>query len=259
MTYITTTNNNSFIKDDKSDFKRFFDILSKNPSEFSDVIGNENIIKKLIGSINNNLQMKNYLIEINKYFNGSNSCHIFNVKELKKILNYHDLINSGKIDDDIFNTILDICKFEDYCKLFDSTQLNIQKNLNEYKDIGVNLIQGTLNYKTIIRFINESSNDIDVNIRNLLSKYSKRDTNNSNWLEAIKNLLSKNIQIKIVDEIKSNNIVDLIKYIKNYVDYNIKNINNEENKIDKINELMYILKGTDFDIKTLLEIIKEVI
>ena len=44
--------------------------------------------------------------------------------------------------------------------------------------------------KTIIRFINESSNDIDVNIRNLLSKYSKRDTNNSNWLEAIKNLLS---------------------------------------------------------------------
>ena len=86
MTYITTTNNNSFIKDDKSDFKRFFDILSKNPSEFSDVIGNENIIKKLIGSINNNLQMKNYLIEINKYFNGSNSCHIFNVKELKKFL-----------------------------------------------------------------------------------------------------------------------------------------------------------------------------
>ena len=66
MTYITTTNNNSFIKDDKSDFKRFFDILSKNPSEFSDVIGNKNIIKKLIGSINNNLQMKNYLIEINK-------------------------------------------------------------------------------------------------------------------------------------------------------------------------------------------------
>ena len=105
MTYITTTNNNSFIKDDKSDFKRFFDILSKNPSEFSDVIGNENIIKKLIGSINNNLQMNNYLIEINKYFNGSNSCHIFNVKELKKILNEHDLINSGKIDDDIFNTI----------------------------------------------------------------------------------------------------------------------------------------------------------
>ena len=51
----------------------------------------------------------------------------------------------------------------------------------------------------------------------------------------------------------------MIKYIKNYVDYNIKNINNEENKIDQINELMYILKGTDFDIKTLLEIIKEVI
>ena len=51
----------------------------------------------------------------------------------------------------------------------------------------------------------------------------------------------------------------MIKYIKNYVDYNIKNINNEENKIDKINELMYTLKGTDFDIKTLLEIIKEVI
>ena len=71
--------------------------------------------------------------------------------------------------------------------------------------------------------------------------------------------MSKNFQIKIVDEIKSNNIVDLIKYIKNYVDYNIKNINNEENKIDKINELMYILKGTDFNIKTLLEIIKEVI
>ena len=69
--------------------------------------------------------------------------------------------------------------------------------------------------------------------------------------------MSKNIQIKIVDEIKSNNIIDLIKYIKNYVDF--KNINNEENKIDKINELMYILKGTDFDIKTLLEIIKEVI
>ena len=51
---ITTINNNSFIKD--ADFKIFFDILSKNPSEFSDVIGNENIIKKLIGSINNNLQ-----------------------------------------------------------------------------------------------------------------------------------------------------------------------------------------------------------
>ena len=50
-------------------------------------------------------------------------------------------------------------------------QLNIQKNLDEYKDIGVNLIQGNLNYKTINRFINESSNDIHVNIRNLLSKY----------------------------------------------------------------------------------------
>ena len=140
MAYITTTNNNSFIKDDKSDFKRFFDILSKNPSEFSDVIGNENIIKKLIGSINNNLQMKDYLIEINKYFNGGGNNSYIQYKRIKKILNYHDLINSGKIDDDIFNSILDICKFEDYCKLFDSTQLNIQKNLNEYKDIGVNLI-----------------------------------------------------------------------------------------------------------------------
>ena len=84
--------------------------------------------------------------------------------------------------------------------------------------------------------------------------YQNIDTNNRNWLEAIKNFLTKNIQIKIIEEIKSNNIVDLIKYIKNYVDYNIKNINNEENKIDNINELMNILKGTDFDIKTLLEI-----
>ena len=59
-------------------------------------------------------------------------------------------------------------------------------------------MQWTLNYKTIInRFINESFNDINVNIRNLLSKYSKRDINNRNWLEAIKNLLTKNIQIKI--------------------------------------------------------------
>ena len=57
-------------------------------------------------------------------------------------------------------------------------------------------------------------NLLDVNIRNLLSKYSKRDINNSNWLEAIKNLLTKNIHIKIVDEIKSNNIVDLINISK---------------------------------------------
>ena len=40
---ITTINNNSFIKDDKSDFKIFFNILSKNPTEFADVIGNEKI------------------------------------------------------------------------------------------------------------------------------------------------------------------------------------------------------------------------
>ena len=32
----------------------------------------------------------------------------------------------------------------------------------------------------MIRFINKSSIDIDVKIRNLLSKYSKKDTNNSN-------------------------------------------------------------------------------
>jgi hypothetical protein len=86
--------------------------------------------------------MKEYLIEITKNFNGGggNSCHIFNAKELKKILNCHVLIISGKIDDDICNSIIYICKFEDYCKLFDSTQLNIQKNLNEYNDIGFNLI-----------------------------------------------------------------------------------------------------------------------
>ena len=188
---------------------------------------------------------------------GGNNYHLFNANQLKAILNCHDLIKSGKINDDVFNRILDLCKFEDYCKLFDPTQLNIQKNLEEYKDNGVNLTQGTLNYKTINRFIFESSNNIDINIRNLLSKYSKRDTNNGDWLEAIKNLLTKNIKIKIVDEIKSNNLDDLIKYIKDYVDYNIKNINNEENKIDKINELMYVLKGSDFDLNNLLEIIKK--
>jgi hypothetical protein len=261
---ITTTNNNSFIKDDKSDFKIFFNILSKNPTEFADVIGNENVIKKIIGFINNNLQMKEYLIEINKYFNGggNNCCHIFSVKELKTILNCHDLINSGKIDDDTFNGILDLCKFEDYCKLFDSIQLNIQKNLDEHKDNRGNLVQGTLNYKTINRFINESSNNIDINIRNLLSKYSIRDKNSGDWLETIKNLFTKNVQIKIIDEIKSknlNNLTGLFKYIKDYVDYNVKNINSEENKIDEINKLIYILKGTDFDIKNLFEIIKEAI
>ena len=172
------------------------------------------------------------------------------------------MINSGKIDDDTFNGILDLCKFEDYCKLFDAIQLNIQKNLDEHKDNRGNLVQGTLNYKTINRFINESYNNIDINIRNLLSKYSIRDKNSGDWLETIKNLFTKNVQIKIIDEIKSknlNNLTDLLKYIKDYVDYNVKNINNEENKIDEINKLIYILKGTDFDIKNLFEIIKEAI
>ena len=51
----------------------------------------------------------------------------------------------------------------------------------------------------------------------------------------------------------------MFKYIKDHVDYNVKNINSEENKIDEINKLIYILKGTDFDIKNLFEIIKEAI
>ena len=45
--------------------------------------------------------------------------------------------------------------------------------------------------------------------------------------------------------------------MKDYIGYNIKNINNEEKQINKMNELLDILKGTNFDMENLFDVIKE--
>ena len=126
-------NTNNVIKDNIDNFLRFFNILTNEPSEFVKVLGDENIIKIIIGNINNKLNMEAYLNAINKYFNGNPNCHLFSAKQIKDILNNHNLYKEGKIDDNLFNIILNICRLDEYNNLFDPNCLNIQKNLKEYK------------------------------------------------------------------------------------------------------------------------------
>ena len=97
---ITITNNCNFISEDNNDLLRFFSIMPKEPSEFVKIVGNEPLINKIIGKINNNKILKQYLMEINKYFKGNPFCHLFKAIQIKEILNNHDIninkLNMGK-------------------------------------------------------------------------------------------------------------------------------------------------------------------
>ena len=77
--------------------------------------------------------MEVYINAINKHFNGNPNCHLFSANQIKDILNNHNLYKEGKIDDNLFNIILNICRLDEYNNLFDPNCLNIQKNLKEYK------------------------------------------------------------------------------------------------------------------------------
>ena len=112
---------------------------------------------------------------------------------------------------------------------------------------------GTLNHNTISRFILGSNYNLTIQNRNILAKCSKREYDETKdskkyWLEAIKNLLTN---INVSEEIKKNTIPDIISYIKSYVKHCINN--NED-----LAEFLKVLKGTNFNLKTLIDMIKEV-
>ena len=129
---------------------------------------------------------------------------------------------------------------------------------NEYKDgeKNENSIPGTLNHKTISRFIKESTKSITIINRNILAKCSKREFDTSKdhekkWLEALKDIYKTNININVSEEIKKNTINDIISYTKSYVKHCINNING-------LREFLDVLKGTNFNLELLFDIIKEI-
>lgn len=255
---ITTTNGHNHLTEDKDDFSRFFSIMSNEPSEFVQIVGNESIINTIIGKINNNKIMKEYLMAINKYFKGNPCCHSFTAMQIKEIMKNHDIYIKGKIDDSVFNAILDLCKTDEYINLFDINNLNIGKNLVQYEN---NNSGGSLENITLIRFLKESSKEIDIKTRNLLVKYTKREKDldknyNKTWLELINCLLK--IKFDFYKEVGLNNINDILEFIKSFVRNCVKNVGDSTSKeSNSIYELLQILKGKNFDIKTLLNILKE--
>ena len=88
--------------------------------------------------------------------------------------------------------------------------------------------------------------------KNILAQYAKREYDKSNnfkknWLEAIKNLFTG---VNVLEEIKKNTIPDIILYTKSYVKNCVKNDSD-------LSEFLKILEGANFNISTLIEIIKE--
>ena len=129
---------------------------------------------------------------------------------------------------------------------------------NEYKDgeNNENSIPGTLNHETISRFIKKSTTSITIINRNILAKCSKREFDISKdhkkkWLEAIKDIYKTNINMNVSEEIKKNTINDIISYTKSYVKHCINDING-------LKEFLDVLKGTNFNLKLLLDIINEI-
>ncbi len=113
-------------------------------------------------------------------------------------------------------------------------------------------VQGTLNHNTITRFTKGSNYTLTTQNKNILAQYSKREYDKSNnfkknWLEAIKNLFTG---MNVSEEIKKNSIPDIISYTKSYVKNCVKNDSD-------LSEFLKVLEGTNFNISTLIEIIKE--
>ena len=113
-------------------------------------------------------------------------------------------------------------------------------------------VQGTLNHNTITRFTKGSNYTLTTQNKNTLAQYSKREYDKSNnfkknWLEAIKNLFTG---MNVSEEIKKNSIPDIISYTKSYVKNCVKNDSD-------LSEFLKVLEGTNFNISTLIEIIKE--
>ena len=113
-------------------------------------------------------------------------------------------------------------------------------------------VQGTLNHNTITRFTKGTNYTLTTQNKNILAQYSKREYDKSNnfkknWLEAIKNLFTG---MNVSEEIKKNSIPDIISYTKSYVKNCVKNDSD-------LSEFLKVLEGTNFNISTLIEIIKE--
>ena len=113
-------------------------------------------------------------------------------------------------------------------------------------------VQGTLNHNTITRFTKGSNYTLTTQNKNTLAQHSKREYDKSNnfkknWLEAIKNLFTG---MNVSEEIKKNSIPHIISYTKSYVKNCVKNDSD-------LSEFLKVLEGTNFNISTLIEIIKE--
>ena len=111
---------------------------------------------------------------------------------------------------------------------------------------------GTLNHNTITRFIVGSNNTLTIKNKNIIAQCSKREFDKSNnfkqnWLEAIKNLFSN---MNVSEEYKKNTIPDIISYTKSYVKHCILDDSD-------LSEFIKVLKGNNFDIDLLIEILKE--
>ena len=123
----------------------FFDILKTDIYEdFIDIIGDKNIVNKIIGNIKNNndidkfIGMSNYLKMLKDYKNSWLKNNL-NCNQLLNILEEHELWKNKSItiNDNIINEILDLVKPDEYNNLFKTgiNDINIQSHMIQYIEL----------------------------------------------------------------------------------------------------------------------------